>query len=137
VSDEVFLGPNYNARIQQGREFLPRNPATTGFEEIAKVQLQIAEAAYREAAAVASLEHNPGFQKVLEHLDEQIASLAAEAENNSMNPDGNPHTTDKKVFAMTTLMALRKWLAEQPARHSENLERLRKAARPEEEGQES
>jgi len=121
--NEVFLGENYR-KIQQGKEFLGRNPGATGFEEQIGESLKRAEAAYVASASIAALEHHPGFAMVLAHLEEKANSLRAQAEATSADPNGKPHLTDKYIFAASQLAAFYEWLVAVPAQHHENIRRM-------------
>lgn len=108
--------PDSLSRIQQGGEFLdPAAPKTMYSDQETTDQI-IKETRQRfsECAAIASLEHNPGFKAIIGRIDEMRTLFHVDNEN-MVNEKGilDPARMQANIYASAKFQDLKNWINSQ------------------------
>ena len=120
AEDDKFFAeatmPGSMSRIQQGGEFLDPDAPETMYSDQATTEQIIEETRKRfsECAAIAALEHNPGFKAIMERIDEMRTLFHADNES-MVNEKGvlDPARMQANIYASAKFQDLKNWINSQ------------------------
>lgn len=114
--DKFFVeatAPDSMSRIQQGGEFLKPAATETMYSDQETTEQIIEETRqhFQECAAIAALEHNPGFKAIMEKIDEMRTLFHVDNEN-MVNEKGilDPARMQANIYASAKFQDLKNWI---------------------------
>ncbi len=117
AEDDKFFAeatqPGSMQRIQQGGEFLDPAAPETMYSDQATTDQIIEETRkhFQECAAIAALEHNPGFKAIMERIDEMRTLFHVDNEL-MVNEKGvlDPARMQANIYASAKFQDLKNWI---------------------------
>ena len=119
AEDKFFVEatmPGSMSRIQQGGEFLDAAAPETMYSDQATTDKIVEETRkhFQDCAAIAALEHNPGFKAIMERIDEMRNLFHVDNEN-MVNEKGvlDPARMQANIYASAKFQDLKNWINSQ------------------------